>query len=106
MSHDAEKSQLNQAISPEENFEVANAVLDAYADSFHISTSLYSSHLYFGASRPGRKDMLVARLKVSPPMLKAMSILLSKHVEDYERSLGAIGLPKDLTRQWGLEEAP
>lgn len=89
---------------PEDNMEVTEDVLDLYADSLHINTGLYSSILYLGALRPGKKPLLKARIKVSPQMLKAISLLSAKHVRDLERAVGTIGLPNALVHSWGLEE--
>lgn len=90
--------------SPEEQMDVAEQVLDIYADSLHINTGLYSSTLYFGELRPGRKPLLKVRIKVSPQMLRSLSLLSAKHVRDLEGAVGPIGLPNDLLHSWGLEE--
>jgi len=37
-------------------------------------------------------------------MLKVLSLILSKHVGNYERDLGPIPLPKQLLHSLGLEE--
>jgi hypothetical protein len=90
--------------NPEEQMEVSEQVLDLYVDSLHISTGLYSSILYLGELRPGQKPLLRARIKVSPQMLRAISLLSAKHVRDLERAVGTIGLPNELVHSWGLEE--
>ncbi len=89
---------------PEKQMDVPEQVLDFYADSLQINTGLYSSTLYFGEIRPGRKPLLRARIKVSPQMLRAISLLTAKHVRDLERAVGPIGLPNELVHSWGLEE--
>ncbi len=78
--------------------------VDFYADSLHISTGLYSTLLYFGELRDERQPLLRARIKVSPQMLKAISLLTRKHVRNYEETLGPIGLPNQLREAWGLKE--
>lgn len=90
--------------SPEEQMELAEQVLDLYADNLQITTGLYSSTLYFGELRVGRKPLLRTRIKVSPQMLRAISLLTAKHVRDLERAVGPIGLPNELVHSWGLEE--
>jgi len=89
---------------PEEQMEVSEDVLDLYADSLHINTGLYSSILYLGALRPGKKPLLKVRVKVSPQMLKAISLLTAKHIRDLEQQIGPVGLPNELVHSWGLEE--
>ena len=90
--------------NPEEQMEIPENVLDLYADGLHITTGLYSSILYLGELRPGRKTLLKARIKVSPQMLRALSLLTAKHVRDLEKQIGPIGLPNQLVHSWGLEE--
>lgn len=91
-------------VNPEEEMDMADQVLDFYADMLHITTGLYSSTLYLGELRSGRKPLLRARIKVSPQMLRAISLLTAKHVRDLERAVGPIGLPNELVHSWGLEE--
>lgn len=93
-----------EEVNPEEQMHVPEQVLDFYADSLHINTGLYSSTLYFGEIRPGQKPLLRARIKVSPQMLRAISLLTAKHVRDLEQAVGHIGLPNALVHSWGLEE--
>ena len=90
--------------NPEEDMDLAEHVEDFYADGLHVTTGLYSSTLYFSELRPGRKPLLRARIKVSPQMLRAMSLLTAKHVRDLERQIGTIGLPNALVHSWGLED--
>ncbi len=98
------RSQPEEPQSPESQMEVAEDVMDIYADSLHISTGLYTSILYLGELRPGQKPVLKARIRVSPQMLRALSLLSGKHVRDLENEIGHIGLPNGLLHSWGLEE--
>lgn len=88
--------------TPEEE---AEDVLDVYCDSMNITTSLYTAQLSFGEIRPEKPTLLRARIKVSPQMLKAVSLLTGKHVRSYEEKMGQkIKLPNELLHDWGLEE--
>ena len=70
----------------------------------HFQTQLYTSLIYLGEVRPGKSPLLRVKIKVSPQMLKAMALLLGKQLREYERSIGAIAIPKQLLHDWGLEE--
>ena len=85
--------------------EDAENIVEAYCDAMHISTSLYTAHLTFGEVRPDQPTLVRARLKVSPQMLKAVALLTSKHIRNYEEQTGQqIKLPNELLHDWGLEE--
>lgn len=87
---------------PEED---AEGVVEAYCDSMNITTSLYTALLTFGELRPEQPALVRARIKVSPQMLKAVSLLTGKHVRAYEEKMGqSIKLPNELLHDWGLEE--
>lgn len=71
----------------------------------HISSSLYTSILTFGELRSEGLSLNRVRLRVSPHMLKAVSLLTAKNVRAFEEKMGGkILLPNDLVHQWGLEE--
>jgi hypothetical protein len=74
-----------------------------YADSMHIFSSLYSAVLFFGEQMEEREPILRARIKVSPQMLKAIALLTSKHVREYEAAVGPIALPEQVYAAWELE---
>jgi hypothetical protein len=74
-----------------------------YADSMHIFSSLYSAVLFFGEQMEEREPILRARIKVSPQMLKAIALLTSKHVREYEEAVGPIALPEQVYAAWELE---
>ncbi len=83
----------------------AEDILVFYADSLNITTSLYTAMLEVGELRPGQPSLVRARIKVSPHMLKAISLLTSKHVRNLEEATGAkIRLPNQVVHDWGLEE--
>lgn len=73
-----------------------------YSDSFHIFSSLYSAVLFFGEQVEEREPILRARIKVSPQMLKAIAVLASKHVREYEEAVGPIILPEQVYAAWEL----
>ena len=84
----------------------APGALDAitfYSDSFHIFSSLYSAVLFFGEQLEEREPILRARIKVSPQMLKAISVLSSKHVKEYEEAVGPITLPEQVYTAWEID---
>jgi hypothetical protein len=74
-----------------------------YCDSMHIYSSLYSAVLFLGEQMEEREPILRARIKVSPQMLKAISLLASKHVREYEEAVGLIELPSQVYEAWGIE---
>ncbi|MBM3943245.1 MAG: hypothetical protein FJ316_10045 [SAR202 cluster bacterium] len=74
-----------------------------YSDSMHIFSSLYSAVLFFGEQMEEREPILRARIKVSPQMLKAIALLTSKHVREYEQAVGPITLPEQVLKAWELE---
>ncbi len=74
-----------------------------YCDSMHIFSSLYSGVLFFGEQMEEREPILRARIKVSPQMLKAISLLTAKHVREYEEAVGPIMLPEQVYTAWELE---
>ncbi len=76
-----------------------------YCDSMHIFSSLYSAVLFFGEQMEEREPILRARIKVSPQMLKAIALLTTKHVKEYEDAVGPITLPDQVYAAWELEAA-
>ena len=74
-----------------------------YCDSMHILSSLYSAVLFFGEQMEEREPILRARIKVSPQMLKAIALLTSKHVREYEEAVGPITLPEQVYTAWEIE---
>ena len=75
-----------------------------YCDSMHIYSSLYSAVLFFGEQLEEREPILRARIKVSPQMLKAIALLTSKHVREYEEAVGPIMLPEQVYNAWELDQ--
>ena len=73
-----------------------------YSDSMHIFSSLYSAVLFFGEQMEEREPILRARIKVSPQMLKAIALLTTKHVKEYEDAGGPITLPDQVYAAWDL----
>ncbi|MXZ90883.1 MAG: hypothetical protein F4W95_10810 [Chloroflexi bacterium] len=73
-----------------------------YSDSFHIFSSLYSAVLFFGEQVEEREPILRARVKVSPQMMKAIAVLATKHVREYEEAVGPITLPDQVFAAWEL----
>ena len=76
-----------------------------YSDSMHIFSSLYSAVLFFGEQMEEREPILRARIKVSPQMLKAIALLTTKHVREYEDAVGPITIPDQVYAAWELEGA-
>lgn len=73
-----------------------------YCDSMHIFSSLYSAVMFFGEQMEEREPILRARIKVSPQMLKAIALLTTKHVREYEDAVGPINLPDQVYAAWDL----
>ncbi|GEM_PF-2228976 len=96
-----------QISNPETQYDIpSEGVPEYYIDSMHFQTQLYTSILLLGEMQtsPEQKPILKLKVKVSPQMLKAMALLLSKQVREYEDQIGSIALPKSLLHGWGLEE--
>ncbi len=74
-----------------------------YCDSMHVFSSLYSAVLFFGEQMEEREPILRARIKVSPQMLKAISVITTKHVKEYEDAVGPITLPEQVYAAWETE---
>ncbi|MEK7353451.1 MAG: hypothetical protein AABZ77_02960 [Chloroflexota bacterium] len=85
-------------------FDMAENASEVYADSVQVGTNLYGSTLYLGKLREGQKPLTLSVVKVSPQMLKALGLIINKHVREYERDIGPIALPKQLLHDIGLEE--
>ena len=85
--------------------EDADDLRDIYADAMQIDSGLYTAILAFGELRRNKPTIHHVRIRVSPHMLKAISLVTSKHVRDFEaRTGGPIRLPNEVVHQWGLEE--
>ena len=85
--------------------EEAEDLLEFYSDAMTIDSALYTAILSFGELRRNQPSLQRARIRVSPHMLKAISLLTAKHVRQFEeRTGGPILLPNELVHQWGLEE--
>ncbi len=92
------------AQNEQSGFEVPEDTPEFYIDSAHIQTQLYGSTLLLGELREDEAPKIKVKIKVSPQMAKVLSLILSKHVREYERDVGAINIPKPLYHQLGLEE--
>ena len=91
--------------APTSSGEDAEDLVDVYVDSMHISSNLYTTILTFGELRADEPPLNRVRLRVSPHMLKAVSLLTAKNVRIFEEQTGGkILLPNDLVHKWGLEE--
>ena len=102
-------SAASPAASPAESGgtrEQSSDTLNFYSDSLHIFSSLYSAVLFFGEQMEEREPILRARIKVSPQMLKAIALLTTKHVREYEAAVGPIMLPDQVLAAWELEGEP
>ena len=86
-------------------FELQPGTAEVYIDSVHMRTQLYGSTLFLGELRtPPDKPLIRTVVKISPQMAKVLSLILKKHVEDYERNIGPIAIPNELLHNLGLEE--
>jgi hypothetical protein len=105
-----EDSYVNPGVSPSEGTGGAQATPEGsldpitfYSDSMHIFSSLYTAG-FFGEQMEEREPILRARIKVSPQMLKAIALLTTKHVKEYEDAVGPITLPDQVYAAWELNE--
>ena len=89
---------------PQPPYEKEEGTPEFYVDAVHVETQLYSTTLYLGELRPDQPQLVRVTIKVSPPMAKVLSLILSKHVRLYENDIGPINIPKQLLHDLGLEE--
>ena len=91
--------------TPDEYYESSpEGTVSFYSDSLHISSGMYSTTLYFGELQEDHEPILRAKIKVSPQLLKAISLLTRKHVREYETSVGPISLPNQVLEAWDIRE--
>lgn len=88
--------------NPGDTDDTSGEPITFYSDSMHIFSSLYSAVLFFGEQMEEREPILRARIKVSPQMLKAIALLTTKHVKEYEEAVGPITLPEQVYSAWEL----
>lgn len=88
----------------QESFDLPEGTPEFYVDSVNIQTHLYGSTLLLGELRSDAPALVKVIVKVSPPMAKVLSLILSKHVREYEGEVGPIPIPKKLLHSLGLEE--
>lgn len=81
------EQQSQQEVNPEDAFEVPDATPTFYCDSVHLNTGVWGTTMYLGELRPGQKPVLRAKVKVSPQMLRAISLLTGKHLRDYQEKV-------------------
>ena len=93
-----------QKPKPEENLEIPEGTPEVYVDSLNVGTQLYGCTMWLGTLRAGQPPLVKVILKMSPPMVKVMSLILSKHIQNYEKDIGPITIPKTLYHSLGLEE--
>lgn len=85
-------------------YEKREGTPEFYVDAVHVETQLYGSTLYLGEMRANEPQLVKVTVKVSPQMAKVVSLILSKHVRQYEEQVGPISIPKALLHDLGLEE--
>ena len=91
--------------SPEEYYDQSQQPASFYADSLHIFSGLYGSVLFFGELQEDREPILRAKVKVSPQLLKAISLLSpASTFREYESAIGPISLPRQVLEAWEIEE--
>ena len=93
-----------QRKKPEENLEIPEGTPEFYVDSINVGTQLYGCTMWLGTLRAEQRPLVRAIIKMSPPMAKVMSLILSKHIRNYEQDIGPINIPKALYHSLGLEE--
>lgn len=88
----------------EDKYILSEGTPEFYIDSVNVESGLYGSTLLLGNMRHNEPPLVKVAVKVSPPMLKVLSLILSKHVRNYEQELGTIPLPNALLHSLGLED--
>lgn len=85
-------------------YEVPDGTPEFYVDAVNVETQLYGSKLLLGDLRPEQASLIKVIIKMSPQMVKVVSLIMSKHIKNYERDIGPITLPNALLHSLGLEE--
>lgn len=85
-------------------YEVPDGTPEFYVDAVNVETQLYGSKLLLGDLRSGQPSLIRVIIKMSPQMAKVVSLILSKHIRNYEADIGPITLPNRLLHSLGLEE--
>jgi len=93
-----------QKRKPEEEVEIPEGTPEFYVDSINVATQLYGCTMWLGTLRAEQPPLVRVAIKMSPPMAKVMSLILAKHIREYERDIGPINIPKALYHSLGLEE--
>ena len=93
-----------QKKKPEEELEIPEGTPEVYIDSLNVGTQLYGCTMWLGTLRQDQPPLVKVIVKMSPPMAKVTSLILSKHIRNYEQDLGPINIPKSLYHSLGLEE--
>lgn len=86
-------------------YELAKDAPEFYVDTVYVETQLYGSTLFLGTLRgPEEPPLIKVVVKVSPQLMKVLSLIIAKHVRNYEQDIGQINIPKQLIHDLGLEE--
>ncbi len=86
-------------------YELAKDAPEFYVDAVHVETQLYGSTLFLGVLRGANEPSLTkVVIKASPQLMKVLSLIISKHVSNYEENIGPIAIPKTIIHDLGLEE--
>jgi len=74
---------------------------DFYADAINLEGGIYGWSILFGlASGPGTRA--VARVRMSPQLMKVLYLLVQKQLREYEQKISPIQIPQQLADQLGL----
>jgi hypothetical protein len=87
-----------------QQYEIPEGTPEYYVDAVNVETQLYGSKLLLGDLRQGEPSLTKVVVKMSPQMAKVLSLILSKHIRNYEEGIGPITLPNNLLHSLGLEE--
>ena len=85
-------------------YEVPENTPEFYIDGVNIETQLYGTTMYLGSLRRDEPQLVKVIVKMSPQMAKVLGLILSKHIQGYEKDMGPISLPKQLLHNLGLED--
>lgn len=76
---------------------------DIYANSVHINANIYEFTLEFELNTITMKGVIesrrLVRIRMSPQLAKALSVLLNKHLELYGELFHEIFLPEELVKR-------
>ncbi len=85
--------------------EVEKEIPDFYVNQVNLVFSQYDILLNFGLKTDPKADPKTAvRVRMSPQHIKVLTLLLVKHIKQYEKEIGEIKILPKLLEELGIKE--